>query len=72
MNQDLKNLLDHIGESANAINADLETGSHHRNNEAAKQFTTRYPELMRWFRQLHEFADKLDTETPNPPHHERT
>lgn len=54
-------IQEHMAELGMAIEADLETGSHHLNNEAHERFS-------RQFRYLNEWLDKLNAlvETSDP------
>ena len=47
-----KELAEHIEEYHSALEADLETGSHYRNNAAAKEYAANHPFLGRWTAKL--------------------
>lgn len=42
-----------------ALQSDLETGSHYFNNAEAKKFAVAHPRLMKW---IGEFCDEVDAE----------
>lgn len=57
LSDNLEKLREHIAELPNEIMADLETGSHHRNNEESRNFAERFRNLDRWSTRLHELAE---------------
>lgn len=56
----LEELIEHIREFHNELGADLETGSHHRNNQASEEFNRNHPYLMKWVTELFKKTDELD------------
>lgn len=68
MNETLTRLLiNTIQEGPNELGADLETGSHHRNNAAAAEFAKNYPNLVAWMNRVVNEATHLE-EKLNAPH----
>jgi hypothetical protein len=55
----LHQIRDAVGDLPNAINADLETGSHHRNNAAAEEFSRKHRYLLKKINDLAELADRV-------------
>lgn len=61
MNEDpLKQLIEVIRDLPNDLSADLESGSHHRNNRAAAEFAAAHPELMKSLAKLYKLADEIE------------
>ena len=48
----IEKLAEHIRDAHSAIEADQETGSHHRNNAAAAEWAKANPFLLQWLNEL--------------------
>jgi hypothetical protein len=58
----LADLIEEVLELPNTVTADLETGSHHWNNAAAKHFNKEYPLLVAHINKLVQLAAQLREE----------
>lgn len=64
MNISTRNLIEAIAELPNAIMADLETGSHSRNNVEAEEFNRRFPSLNAQLAEVARLAETVEDELP--------
>lgn len=66
METKLREIREHVAEFGNSVGADLETGSHHLNNDAAEEFSAKYPKLLKWVRDLQTLTDPTEDFSPGP------
>ena len=62
----LSELIEMRHDLFSAVEADLETGSHHRNNLASQEFNAHHPRLVQW---MEKFADLVDKEVEEVSKH---
>ena len=56
----IEQIAEQFQETLSSLSADLETGSHHRNNGAGAEFIKRYPNFMKDFTKLGELIKQAE------------